>query len=856
MRKNLLPALPDLGRRLTAFRAGAPAATGPALRIPKLTTIRQRGHGLALTEVFDHLTYTASTVTAWFVCEEQVWPFQPDPKREAFIDNCARQYAAVAGLQVHLRRTSIPFDVAAWAAALNGNAQPLPDTVAGGAELSWQAHLDHATRRLADGDYAVSRTYLGVVFNVRVKPGTALPESIDQKIGEIAEDLAAAGMQARPARAQELAWLIYRSVGIGLTPPDHFPGDVGPDDIAEFAEFTDWDRGPYDSTTKITDRRTGRSVHVAVLTFGRMEPLSIPERHQPWLHLSDQADYPVEVSSRFSVLPAEAASGSIQHRLRVLRAQQREYDAHGLDQPLELERLATRAAAVSDEIDTGLPAASIRIHGWHRLAVYGDTEKECLARVRDLTRLHNQQLHASLAHPRGQLALLREFIPGEPTAKTGHMRRMSARMFAAGVPMATAKVGDNRGDLIGYTATSGERPVFFDPHFPMEVRERSGLTVFVSEPGGGKSTLMGALGYLNARRGVRVTLMDPSGPLARICSMPELAPYSRVINLTGSQRGTLAPYAMIPTPRRTDFPDGPDGDIEFGNAVITAEAERELLVLDICHMLLPAQVVVEKETTTALRAALRMVPPKASSTIDDVITMLYDQNDIGSPAHIIADLLRDMERLPMGKLFFGRPPAGTLSADSALTVISMAGIRLPNFQTDRRYWSLEETLAVPALHLANLLAVRRSYSGDMQARKLVGLDEIHIMSGWDSGRAFLDRLARDSRKWNIAAIAASQNPRDILLLAMQNLVTSVFVGRIAEDQEIASEALRLLGIVTGHGYEATLAGLSQYSKTNTDRLGYREFVMRDVDDRVQKVRIDISHIPGLLAALNTTPGSR
>src|SRR4030095_5833829 len=100
------------------------------------------------------------------------------------------------------------------------------------------------------------------------------------------------------------------------------------------------------------------------------------------------------------------------------------------------------------------------------------------------------------------------------------------------------------------------RPVFLDLHFPMEVRERSGLGVFVAEPGGGKSTLLGALGYLAARRGVQVTLLDPSGSLARLCAMPELRPFSRVLNLTGSEQGTLAPYALTPKPVRSEFPNG------------------------------------------------------------------------------------------------------------------------------------------------------------------------------------------------------------------------------------------------------------------------------------------------------------
>ena len=204
-------------------------------------------------------------------------------------------------------------------------------------------------------------------------------------------------------------------------------------------------------------------------------------------------------------------------------------------------------------------------------------------------------------------------------------------------------------------------------------------------------------------------------------------------------------------------------------------------------------------------------------------------------------------------LFFGSPPPGTLADQAVLTVITMAGLRLPDLKIEREYWSAEEQLALPMLHTAHRLAVRRCYGGSMESRKLVGLDEAHFMEGWRSGRSFLIRLARDSRKWNLSALVASQNPRDILGLDVQNLVSTVFVGRIAEDQEIAAEALRLLRVPVDDGYEAVLASLSQTDAQSSSRLGFREFVMRDVDGRVQKIRVDVSWVPGLLDYLDTTP---
>lgn len=859
--KNFAPA-PDLGRLRSLL---------PGSGRPTTTTGKRRGEsGLALTELRGNLTITGNEITAWYTLEDHVWPFQPDAAREAVIDANASQYAQLAGHHLHLRRTSVPFPVGQWARNLSAHSRPLPDagltTAPEGImtfdraqrlDTSWTGHLANATRYLAAGDHSFSRTQLGVTFNARGmlagKNGEATPALLRQ-VDELAETLGAYGLRARPSTPTEMTWLIYRSVGIGLTPPDHFPGNVGPDDIDEFTENVDWCRGRYASTTQLTDRRTGRSVHVAVLTVGRMEALDIPQNHQPWAHLSDHAGYPVEWSSRIDVLSPAAVRPSIERRLLTIRSQRRDYEDHDLPELPELERLADRATVVGDQMDTGLPVDATRVHGWHRMAVYGGTEDDCLTRVRDLARFYSSEAHITLAHPRAQVAMLREFIPGEPVANTGYLRRMPARVFAAAMPQATARVGDHRGDLIGLTAGAGEHPVLFDMHFPMEVRERSGLAVMVSEPGGGKSTLMGGLAYLAARRGVRVTLMDPSGPLARLCDMPELRPFSRVVNLTGSQPGTLAPYAMVPTPQRRDFRPGPAGDADHENAVANARAERAWLVLDIAQMLLPPQVVNKDETIIALREALRRVPQEETSTLEDVCAAL---RNLGTGhAEQTAALLLDMQQLPHGRLFFGAPPPGVLDAAAPLTVITMSGLTLPDLKIERQYWSVEESLAVPMLHVAHRLAVRRCYSGDMHARKFVGLDEAHFMKGWNSGRAFLTRLARDSRKWNTAALVASQDPEDILTLDMQNLVTTTFVGRIADDSDVAAGALKLLRVAEGSGYERVLAGLSQYSTSSTDRLGYREVVMRDVDGRVQKVRVDVSYVPGLLDYLNTTPGSR
>jgi hypothetical protein len=82
-----------------------------------------------------------------------------------------------------------------------------------------------------------------------------------------------------------------------------------------------------------------------------------------------------------------------------------------------------------------------------------------------------------------------------------------------------------------------------------------------------------------------------------------------------------------------------------------------------------------------------------------------------------------------------------------------------------------------------------------------------------------------------------------------NFMSAAFVGRI-EDEDSARDGLRMLRVPTGVGYERALAGLSAGRGAG----GFREFVMRDVDGNVDKIRVDLTANPNLLEALNTTAG--
>jgi hypothetical protein len=186
----------------------------------------------------------------------------------------------------------------------------------------------------------------------------------------------------------------------------------------------------------------------------------------------------------------------------------------------------------------------------------------------------------------------------------------------------------------------------------------------------------------------------------------------------------------------------------------------------------------------------------------------------------------------------------------------MQGMTLPRPGSPREEWTDNESLAVELLNLASWLTQRTIYEADRNLRKGVALDETHFLSQVPTGKVLIDRLARDSRKFNVRALFASQLAGDLLRVSgFASLVNAVFVGR-TDDTEAQEEALRLLKVPTGVGYEQMLGTLSPRPR-HDDRPDDtpRQFVFADGHGGVEKIRIDLEapHLEHVREALDTNP---
>ena len=820
---------------------------------------------------------------AWYRLAAQAWSFRSDSQREVLIRQIAAQLGELHGRWLHLRVTTRPYPVHQWAESFDHNALGRMPDVAGA--LGWDGFLEGEQRHLMGLSMSDKEVFLGVEVSGRsmldrwvqvaapvldkMVPRAARAEiaALASEVGHLDTLVAGAGLDAVPANADDLAWLMQRSCSLGLPAPRTLatvPRGVNrweTEDIAAFTDGVEMYQDPYAPTVRVVGRLRAQTVqrNVAVLTVGLMEGLRIPEVDDPWMQHSDRLPFPVEWSARMYIRRPEEVAGELQRQMGKVRSQIRHYTHdHDLDPPMSLSRQADRVLEVEDELTSGLTQLNTRLYGWWRIAVSGKDEAEAISRAQQVLDVYRPKVQ--IEHPEAQYRYAREFIPGEPLAATAYRRRGSVTWAAAAVPAATASVGDRRGIMIGETCTATRRPVAWDPWLAQEVRRVSGLTAVVGGLGSGKSFLTGLIVYKTLRAGARWTVLDPSGPLAELTRLPELAPFSRHINLLRADPGILNPYRVVAEPRPDHFLDEEDPERAWRRERSLAAATRRRLVLDVLTGLLPFEVARLPHTRIVLLRAVRDVGGAADRHPGQVIDSLRRHAADGEDhAGVVADFLEERRELPQAALLFpdvSRHDPWQADRDYRLTVLTMQGMTLPRPGSPREEWTDNESLAVELLNLASWLTQRTIYDADRNLRKGVALDETHFLSQVPTGKVLIDRLARDSRKFNVRALFASQLAGDLLRVSgFASLVNAVFVGR-TDDEEAQAEALRLLRVPTGVGYEQMLGTLSPRPR-HDDRPDDtpRQFVFADGHGGVEKIRIDLEapHLEHVREALDTNP---
>ncbi len=843
----------------------------------------------AVRELVGHLVLTDSSVWAHYELGGQRWSFLDDAARAALLARVGGRWAALAGRAVKLRVTSRPYPAAAWARSMDEatGSSRLPD-VAGAVDYDPYLALAEAGQGqgAGPGEPAAPLSYNGwlagqqervmrsrlderqVILGVRVGPRpsrlrldaltaamtgeesivTASPYAgLVREVRTLGEQVAAPGFDGRPADVLTMERLLHGSAALGIPAPSTSDGIGGAvwdrDDLAAVIEPVRWTHEPWGRSVKVEAYRDGRPVtrHIVVLTVGRMDDQRYPESGRaPWMTYADQLEFASDwsLSGRIAGRREYEKEADYQ-RNRILNIARHYREDHGEAPPLAVIRAAEQAEEIVDDVTEGPPEAAARFRGVIRLAVWGATEDEAVSRARRLVEQYADEVRIALEHPVAQARKLAEFFPGEAWETTGYQRVMPVSYLAAGIPHTSAAIGDGVGPYLGYACGTTRYALMLDACAVTEgPAGRSGLCPVIADPGAGKSFLTGVLAYHGTRRGTQTVVLDPSGPLAALCDLPELKPFAQHLSLSAGAPGTLSPCGLIPDPVRSDY----DSDAEYqAEVAVVAQARRETLIEALSGLLPYEYRGAGARWLPRMVRTLAMTPETTPWAVIDALT------GAGADAAELADQLRDAAALRDGSLILGEPGRAVSPVDTAaaLTVITIEGVQLPAEGTAPADHSLRERIAQPVLALAILYASRFIYSGPADRRRQLHLDEVHFLARWSSGRSFFQRLARDSRKRNTAVFASSQVPADVLSLGVGALFAHAFVGRL-EDEETTREALRL--VRTPEVYASTIAGLS--------RRWPGEFLYLDPAGRVQRVRIDAAWLPHLTEALRTDPGRR
>lgn len=832
------------------------------------------GFDLAIRGVTDNLVTTGDSIEAWYVLNPVWWEFLSNQQRSSIIAAQARAWVSIVGREWHLRVTTRPFPAAAWARNLD---LLTPNPVD---QDAWAAYLRDRQEAMRGQSLGESAAFLGVQIGNRGLMQEILAK-MPRRRAQGKADLAARERRridndltnvtraldeiARPATQREVEWLVQRSIGLCLPNPAAYRtvGDrpIDSNDLAGVYDAVDIDRGGLGSRHLEIIGSEGRSGpgairrSVAVMSVGRVEVQDIPKARRPWLSHALRFGG-VEMSVRGRILSGREAAADVEKRLQTILDQKPQYVQHDMSVPPSLDRAHTQAIRRQDQMIEGAAVDAEAAHVWVRIAIPGTDARNVMDRAEQMRKAFDRN-GIELHFMRNQEGAYREFIPGEPKSTTAHHRRMPAEMWAASVPHLSTSLGDKQGQHVGRVAGSSGAQFVWDLHRAMINDDRGGYTPVAGDMGSGKSYFCGGLMAVDTLRGICGTILDPSGPLAKIAEWGPIRDVTRVISLLDGDPGLLSPFAMIPEPTQREAEEAkkPIEDLRK-----MASLRRGTLALDVFRACLPPGLGEDQRTEVLLSEAIRATGNRVTTSMIDALNYLKGAEGDDPHARAVYQHLMGMSDHPYTRLMFHTQQFSDAvpSVEPTLLIITLAGLVLPNFDLPRTSWDIEERLAVPLVNVAAHYSARRIYSRPRDEPKTMFLDEAHFLEGWPSGRALLSKLQRDSRKHRVRVFSASQDVATTLSAqkAAKALAGDVLIGAM-NDFENQQAGLMLARAPIGAGYEKKIAGLRpapQPDGMRTKANQWREWIVR-VDDRVGQIRPDFSGIDGgaLHRLLLTTP---
>lgn len=585
--------------------------------------------------------------------------------------------------------------------------------------------------------------------------------------------LARSPLRGRRAPAGVIAWAYARELRrVTMAIPDD-PTLSGPVLVDLMHGLVD----PTEAATYVvvTDTKTGMRRYVSILVpaVNGFPPQELEIPGGEWLEILTELPG-VEASVR-GINHGQAGSiAMIDQGRKITRSQAREASLHGAQVPLEIVDADDTLNLRRQEVQRRQDVLTTNHARWIVDAATPDELADAVARVQDrytgVVRLE--------VVPHVQDLLWRELLPGDRVrvpefAQHQPMRTVAGSWFHGG-----SGVGDTTGPYIG--ANLGSTPGPVQAHIVSRTeadRSRPTTITFTGRSGSGKSTavMLAALGAL--AEGAWALLVDPKGDLGGVIEVADRLlgiPVQVVDVLDDEASGTMDPMRFCPT---ADLARSLTLDALLG--VLNTDDRRR------------GETILEHAIDTVLRW------PQDAWSAERVINELHstpterpDADTARELGHTLALRARQAHlRAVLGPL---APSARPLMSGRGLVYLGLAGLDLPRHNPDSDKWTVAERCSITTFRVALHYALQQSRHV-RQLKKLVALTELHLITGYPEGKAFVEWLARTGRAlqtWLLLDTQAAVDLAGLTGLIEQVVMSFAFQANGQVEQDAQAVLLR------------------------------------------------------------------
>ncbi|MER6123321.1 ATP-binding protein [Streptomyces sp. NPDC001795] len=688
--------------------------------------------------------------------------------------------------------------------------------------------------RIAERDSAANATVKNGVASALGVGHTGLDDTelahLDGLARRLERRLEATPWRARIAPAELLAWAISRESYRPQPAPPNLPTVSG----AALVRLTQSKAIPHSDHVRMIDARGETAAWVSVLAMPVFPQELITPGEQEWLRCLSEITYShpdtgeealvcPEASVRFSVWRKGTAIKNVDKQ-RQSAKEQRKSAAEGSAGETFAETEETEA--VMEDLRRQMSRDGMTLLEDHPRIVVSSTESLEDLRARcDAVVAHYAGLSIDVvvaSEEQRELWLETQIGDMLRVLDLGHIRTTDA--LAASMFWGGSEAGDDEGPIAGLLTGTTPGVCRIDITAG-SARGDATTTAFVGRSGRGKTTSMMLATLIAGLKGA----------------------FSLMLGFKGDEGGLVkaGEYLGLDSHHVTCGVDTPAVADVFR---MLPKGDAALQVVSQLLIILPERMRDSVETHL-LRAANAVAQHEDPATWRVIEMLQADSDPIAVEA---GNALAELSRTQLGAPLLGKPRSGAspLRPEPGLWLVQVPGLTMPQAGTKPSDMTMTERVSLALMRGLIAYALNTSARADLRdLPKVVAIPEVHVLTGTDDGRRFIDYIARTGRALDTSLAIDTQDPKSLLGMdGVLEAITTVcaFEQSTRSQQDAMAELLRL---PVSDSTRALIHGVGKDAHGN---IRHGHCIIRDRRDRVATMQWDAPSYE-LLRALSTNP---